>query len=93
MKAYISTHATRADGSRDSFATVICEAKRAPTWWQLQGLQFTATGYGARIPTEYMVLLNGKWRRVHCRIYSNAGTCFIGRNINGGFVVAHIEGA
>jgi len=25
-----------------------------------------------------MVQINGKWRRVYCRIYSNIGTMFIG---------------
>ena len=35
------------------------------------------TGYGGKIPTEYMVFIANKWRRVYCRIYSNAGTCYV----------------
>ena len=51
------------------------------------GLTWTATGYGARIPSRYMVQINGKWRRVYCRIYSNIGTLFIGRKYDGTQIV------
>lgn len=37
------------------------------------------TGYGARIPTQYMVLHNGRWKRVYCICYSNSGTLYIGK--------------
>ena len=55
------------------------ETKQEPLWWQSRGLQFTASGYGRRIPTPYMVKLPGspRWRRVYCCIYSNSGTCYI----------------
>lgn len=43
------------------------------------GLMYTATGYGKRIPTEYKVQYNGKWRRVYCCIFSNIGTMYIGK--------------
>jgi hypothetical protein len=46
-------------------------------WWQRRGLSFTRSGYGRRIPTSRMVYLNGKWRRVYCCIFSNAGTCYV----------------
>lgn len=59
------------------------ESKEAPLWWQEQGLMFTSTGYGKRIPTRYMVRYNGKWRRVYCCIYSNNGTCYIGKLSDG----------
>ena len=55
------------------------EAKDAPLWWQVQGLSYTATGYGKRIPTPNMVKHGGKWRRVYCCIFSNVGTCYIGK--------------
>lgn len=54
-------------------------AKTEELDWQKRGLSYTATGYGARIPTSVMVRFKGKWRRVYCRIYSNSGTCFIGK--------------
>lgn len=41
------------------------------------GLQYTATGYGAKIPTEWVTRLEARTRRVYCTIYSNAGTCWV----------------
>ena len=35
------------------------------------------TGYGDRIPTNYMVFIANKWRRVYCRQYSNIGTLYV----------------
>lgn len=46
-------------------------------WWQAAGRQYTASGYGRRIPTSYQVRVNGKWRRVYVCCYSNAGTAYI----------------
>lgn len=53
--------------------------KLAPLWWQEKGLQYTASGYGRRIPTAYMVQIPGspRWRRVYCCCFSNAGTCYV----------------
>lgn len=79
MKAYINTKHHRDDGTFDSYLTVSVDVKESPLWWQEQGLQFTASGYGSRIPTRYMVRFNGKWRRVYCICYSNSGTLFIGK--------------
>jgi hypothetical protein len=46
--------------------------------WQKMGLSYTATGYGSKIPTRYMVrTINQKWRRVYCAIFSNIGTCYV----------------
>ena len=45
--------------------------------WQKMGLQYSATGYGRKIPTSKMVLLLGVWRRVYCTIFSNSGTVWI----------------
>jgi hypothetical protein len=54
-------------------------AKESPMLHHKLGLQYTATGYGARIPTTQMIHYCGKWRRVYCAIFSNAGTCYIGK--------------
>ena len=35
------------------------------------------TGYGDKIPTQRMVFIDNKWRRVYCRIYSNIGTLYV----------------
>ncbi len=74
----------RADGSMDTMQTIEVPFKRAPLWWQDRGLSFTSSGYGSRIPTQHMVQFNGKWRRVYCRIYSNIGTCYIGKLVGTG---------
>ena len=78
MKAYIQTYCERPDGTRDSFATIDVDIKEKPLDWQTRGLSYTATGYGRKIPTRYMVKFNDKWRRVYCCIISNIGTCYIG---------------
>jgi hypothetical protein len=69
----------RANGAIDTCWTQAVQVKDAPMAHHLQGLTFTATGYGSRIPTRHMIKFNGKWRRVYCRIYSNSGTCYIGK--------------
>ena len=48
----------------------------------LEGRQYTATGYGSRIPTEYRVRYRGsdgraRWRRVYVSVWSNAGTAYV----------------
>lgn len=37
------------------------------------------TGYGGRIPTEWLVQLPGsrRWRRVYCACFSNTETCYV----------------
>lgn len=64
-------------GTGGPFETEEVEIKRKPTPRQLQGLSYTASGYGEKIPTEYMVHWRGRWRRVYCRIFSNSGTLYI----------------
>lgn len=44
---------------------------------QKMGLSYTASGYGNKIPTQYMINFEGRNYRVYCRIYSNLGTCYI----------------
>lgn len=51
--------------------------KKQPLWYHKRGLMQTATGYGNKLRTEWMVLLDGRWRRVYCRIFSNSGTLYI----------------
>jgi len=42
----------------------------------------TATGYGAKIPTRYMVTLTGETRerRVYAMVYGNAGSLYVIRD-------------
>lgn len=79
LSAYLNTHCTDENGNKNSFYTEYVKCIERPLWFHTQGLQYTATGYGKRIPTEYMVRFNGRWRRVYCCIYSNSGTLYIGK--------------
>lgn len=46
--------------------------------WQKAGLSYTASGYGAKIPTGRMVKCSdGRTRRVYCITYSNSGSLYI----------------
>ena len=77
LKAYINPYADMQE----------VEIKEKPLPLHLFSTGFTASGYGSRIPTSYMVKVNNKWRRVYCRIYSNSGTLFIGKSIKDGCIV------
>lgn len=66
-------------GERGPFLTESVPVKEKLLPWQERGLSYTATGYGRKIPTHYMVQHRGKWRRVYCCIFSNVGTLYIGK--------------
>ena len=77
MKAYLhfgGPFTQEPDGPR---MTVETEVKEKLLWWQKQRLMYTATGYGRKIPSNYMVKYNGRWCRVYCCVYSNSGTLYI----------------
>jgi hypothetical protein len=57
-----------------------------PLAWQTAGLTYTASGYGRRIPTRHIVRIDGKWRRVYCCIFSNIGTCYVGKFSDGNII-------
>lgn len=59
-------------------AQLLLPMREKPLEWQVQGLQETATGYGARLTTTKQVYFNGRWMRVYCACWSNNGTCYIG---------------
>lgn len=59
--------------------TVGVPVKEIPLWWQQRGLSYTATGYGSRIPTVYMVQWQGRWRRVYAACFGNAASTYIGK--------------
>lgn len=82
MQAYLHTKTERLDGTFDSFQTNQVPVKIELMPHHVRGLSWTATGYGARIPTRYMVQVNGKWRRVYAICYSNSGTLYIGKRYN-----------
>jgi len=57
-----------------------------PLWWQKQGLSYTASGYGNKVPTRYCTRVpewGTRLYRVYCMIWSNVGSLYIihhGRN-------------
>jgi hypothetical protein len=55
------------------------ETREKPLWWHERGLQYTATGYGRKIPTRYQVRDGKRWKRVYICQYGNAGTAYFMR--------------
>ena len=76
---HIQKHTKHPDGSTDHYELMLVESKIDPLPWQTMGLQYTATGYGKRIPTQHKVKFKGRWRRVYCCVFSNVGTLYIGK--------------
>lgn len=37
----------------------------------------TQSGYGQRLPTQYMVRIAGRWHRVYMVLISNAGSAYV----------------
>lgn len=35
------------------------------------------SGYGSKLPTQYLLRINKRWHRVYCICWSNSGTCYI----------------
>jgi hypothetical protein len=60
------------------FLTLSAPLKVSELSWQKLGLQQTASGYGRRLATQYMVKHQNRWMRVYVCQYSNAGTAYIG---------------
>ena len=49
-----------------------------PLGWQRKGLQYTATGYGDKIPSRTVIqCADRRWRRVYIAIFSNAGSAYL----------------
>ena len=80
MKAYLNFGGAFVGEPNGPFLTIETEIKDKLLWWQERGLMYTATGYGKRIPTPYMVKHINRWKRVYCCIYSNSGTFYIESN-------------
>jgi hypothetical protein len=46
-------------------------------WWHKQGLQQTASGYGKKLTTKYIVNFCGKKHRVYAICFSNVACHYI----------------
>ena len=83
MSAFqLSVHRQGGDYSAD----VVLPWKESELPWQRANLSYTASGYGNKIPTRYMVRFANKWRRVYVAVWSNVGTCYIG-NLSDGLII------
>ena len=49
----------------------------SPLWFHERGLQETASGYGRKLHTPYMLCVGKRLYRVYCCIFSNSGTRYI----------------
>jgi hypothetical protein len=53
------------------------EHVEAPMYHHLNNLSYTATGYGAKLPTQYKIKWAGRWYRVYSICFSNCSTEYI----------------
>ena len=80
MKAYLHFGgAATVDGFGSPQLTVSVEMREKPFLWQDLGLSYTASGYGAKIPSRYMVKWAGRWRRVYIACFGNSGSAYLGK--------------
>ena len=75
----VRTNSIDSQGNKCAFLAAEVEYQIKPMFHHVLGISYTATGYGKRIPTEVMIKWLGKWRRVYCCVFSNIGTCYIGK--------------
>ena len=61
----------------------VAQGIHRPLTWQTMGLTYTASGYGAKIPTEWFVQVGSRKYRVYVCQYSNNGTAYICRGGKG----------
>lgn len=54
--------------------------KEVPLWYHLKGLSQTASGYGRKLTSRFMIKDKNRWKRVYVCQYSNAGTTYFVRN-------------
>ena len=80
MKAYLHFGGSFTQQPDGPFLTIETEIKEDLLSWQKQGLQYTVTGYGSKIPTSYKVKYCNRWYRVYVSVYGNSGTYYIVSN-------------
>lgn len=79
MAYTIQTYTIENNGTWSYNAPIPVEHKHAPMFCHKIGVMQTTSGYGKKIATDIMIKYRGKWRRVYCCIFSNSGTCYIGK--------------
>lgn len=76
-KLYLQLYETDSYGNKCAMQTIAVEHKIDELHHHKLVLQYTASGYGRKIPTRYKVKYNNRWYRVYICIYSNSGTSYI----------------
>lgn len=79
MKAFLHFGGAACGAPAGPFLTTSTDCRISELRHHRLGLQFTRTGYGARIPSPYMVRLHGKWRRVYVACFGNSGSAYVGK--------------
>ena len=63
----------------ENFTAKRKDVPRYGPWGLIKGK--SQTGYGSKVPSDYMILFDGdpanRWYRVYVAIYSNCGTCYV----------------
>lgn len=70
--------ARTSDDSEFIYADPLIEEWQTREFWQ-SPLGQTASGYGKKLKTQWIVRIGARWHRVYCVCYSNSGTCYIVR--------------
>ena len=60
-----------------SMRTEQVEVKVDDLYHHKRGLSYTASGYSNRLPTIYRVFVEGRWRRVYSRCFSDTSSEFV----------------
>ncbi len=68
---------TENSNSFPTMQTVAVEHKEKPLFHHLNNLSYTATGYGSKLPTRYMVRFDSRWYRVYSVCFSNVSTEYV----------------
>lgn len=76
-KAYLQFKSLNTNGSYNSYLTKSVECIDNQLWFHKRGLMQTATGYGRKLVTPYMVKWNNKTYRVYSSCFSNCSTEYI----------------
>lgn len=77
MKLFTSADAPDTMGKFESMPiNYPADLVHCPLWWHKQGLQKTASGYGAKIESAYKINFNGKLYRIYHTCYGNASSAW-----------------
>lgn len=58
-------------------AAELLDMRDEPLEWQKQGLSYTASGYGSKIPTSKVIYCFGKRHRMYACCFSNSASCYV----------------